>query len=81
MSKEDILEELDERNRLIELKAKRKAVQITQTFTFVFAIIFFIMGKFSGYEGFTAMGVGIALVFTVSMFAEIFAQLYYEGKN
>ena len=40
-----------------------------------------VMGKVSGYEGFIAMGVGLAFAFTISMFAEIFTYMYYESKN
>ena len=38
-------------------------------------------GKVSGYEGFIAIGVGLAFAFTISMFAEIFTYMYYESKN
>ncbi len=81
MAKEDKLEELDERNRLIELKSKSKSFRLTQIISFVLMLVLLVMGKVSGYEGFIAMGVGLAFAFSISMFAEIFTYMYYESKN
>ena len=81
MAKEDKLEELDERNRLIALKSKSKSFQLTQIISFVLMLALLVMGKVSGYEGFIAMGVGLAFAFTISMFAEFFTYMYYESKN
>ena len=81
MAKEDKLEELDERNRLITLKSKSKSFQLTQIISFVLMLALLVMGKVTGFEGFIAMGVGLAFAVTVSMFAEIFTNLYYESKN
>ena len=81
MAKEDKLEELDERNRLITLKSKSKSFQLTQIISFILMLALLVMGKVTGFEGFIAMGVGLAFAFTVSMFAEIFTYLYYESKN
>lgn len=81
MAKEDKLEELDERNRLIELKSKSKSFRLTQIISFVLMLVLLVMGKVSGYEGFIAMGVGLAFAFSISMFAEIFTYMYYESKD
>ena len=81
MAKEDKLEELDERNRLITLKSKSKSFQVTQIISFILIVVFIVMGGVSGYEGFIAMGLGVAFVFTISLFAEIFTYMYYESKN
>ncbi len=81
MAKEDKLEELDERNRLITMKSKSKSFRITQIISFMLMIVLLVIGKVSGYEGFIAMGVGLAFAFTISMFAEIFTYMYYESKN
>lgn len=81
MAKEDKLEELDERNRLIALKSKSKSFRLTQIISFMLMLAFLIMGKVSGYEGFIAMGVGLAFAFAISMFAEVFTYMYYESKN
>ena len=81
MAKEDKLEELDERNRLITLKSKSKSFQLTQMISFILMLVLLVMGKVFDYEGFIAMGVGLAFAFTISMFAEIFTYMYYESKN
>ena len=81
MAREDKLEELDERNRLIALKSKSKSFQITQIISFMLMLVLLVMGKVTGYERFIAMGAGLAFAFTISMFAEIFTYMYYESKN
>ncbi len=81
MAKEDKIDELDERNRLIKLKSKSSAFQLTQGISFILMLALLAMGKVSGYEGFIAMSVGLAFAFVISMLAEIFTFLYYEAKN
>ena len=81
MAIEDKLEELDERNRLIALKSKSKSFQLTQIISFMLMLALLVMGKVSGYEGFIAMGVGLAFAFAISMFSELFTYMYYESKN
>lgn len=81
MAKEDKLEELDERNRLIALKSKSKFFRLIQVISFALMLVLLVMGKVSGNEGFIAMGVGLAFAYTISMFAEIFTYMYYESKN
>ncbi len=81
MATEDRLKELDERNRLIELKSKSKSFKLTQIISFVFMLVLLVMGKVSDYEGFILMGIGVSFVFTISMFSEIFTYMYYESKN
>lgn len=81
MAREDKRDERDERNRLIAWKSKSKAFQLTQGISFFFMLVLLVMGKVSGYQGFIYMGVGLSFAFSVSMFAELFAYLYYEYKN
>ncbi len=80
-AKEDKLEEWDERNRFIDWNAKSRAFQLTQGISFVLMIAMLAMGKVSGYEGFVYIGVGLAFAWSISMFSELFAHLYYETKN
>lgn len=80
-TKEDRLDKMDERNNLIELKSKSKSFSLTQTISFLLMLVLLVMGKISSYDGFIAMGVGLAFSFTISMFAEIFTYMYYESKN
>ena len=81
MAKEDKLEELDERNRLIALKSKSKSFQLTQIISFMLMLALLVMGKVSGYERVIAIGVGLAFAFAISMLAEIFTYMHYESKN
>ncbi len=81
LSFEDKLDELDERNRLIDMKSKSKSFTLTQAISFILMLAMLIMGKLSGYEGFIGIAVGLAFAFTISMFAEIAAYFYYESKN
>lgn len=78
MSKEDRIMELDERNRLIRLKSKSKAFNVTQTVCFVLMLVFMILGSTLKEIILTYAGVGLAFGFNISMFAEIISCIYYE---
>lgn len=81
LSREDKLEELDERNRLIELKSKSKAFRLTQAISFFSMLVLLVLGKAAGYDSLLAAGAGLALAFAISMFAEVFTFMYYEERN
>lgn len=81
MMREDKLEDLDERNRFIELKSKSKSFRITQSISFVLMILLLVMGKVYGYERVIAMAAGLAFAFVISMLTEVFTYMYYESKN
>ena len=80
-TREDKLDEMDERNQLIKLKSQSKSFQLTQSISFLLMLALLVMGKISGYDGFISMGVGIAFAFSISMLSEIFTFMYYEHKN
>ncbi len=81
MTKEDRLEELDERNQFIELKSKRRSLELTQALSFLLMPVLLIAGKILEYERFTAMAVGLGIAFSISVLAEIFTRMYYDSKN
>ena len=81
MSREDKVDELDERNQFIALKSKSKAFRLTQIISFILMVILLVAGKTTGYDGFIAIAVGLAFSFSISMFSEIFAYFHYETKN
>lgn len=81
MAKEDKIEERDERNRMIEGKSKSKAFELTRIFSFVLMLILFVIGKVIDEKMLIAMGAGLAVAFSISMFTEIFTYVYYESKN
>lgn len=80
-SQENKVEELDERNRLIELKSKRKAFQIMQ-FTLLSIGLFFtiLSGVYKdmvlGVVGIVGMG-----MWTFSLVLDWLTFAYYETKN
>lgn len=80
LSREDKLEEMDERNQLVELKTKSGAFRWTQIICFVLMLALLVAGKVSGETTLIAVGVGLAFAWTVSMFVEIAAAIYYESK-
>lgn len=81
LTREDRLEELDERNQLIELKTKSRSFRVTQGVCFGLMLVFLVMGKVSGENMFIAVGVGLAFAYAISMFTEIFTYLYYENRS
>lgn len=78
LAKADRLEALDERNRLVTLKANSKTGQITQLGAGILTVFFLGIGAGSGNRDFTALGVSAAFCLTISLFAEMFTRIYYE---
>lgn len=78
MSREDKIDDLDERNRLIGLKSQSKAFNVTQNICFLLQLAFMIMGAIAKEMLFIYIGLGLAFSFTISMIAEISACIYYE---
>lgn len=80
-TREERLEELDERNQLIELKTKSKSFQLTQGICFCLMLAFFVMGKVSGEDLFISIGLGLGFAYFISMLTELFTYFYYEKHN
>lgn len=81
MSRKDRLDDMDERNRLVHLNSCSRANSITQVGSVILMGIFFGIGIASDADLMKGAGVGVAFCFTVSLWAEMFARLYYEKKN
>ena len=81
LAREDGLEELDERNRLVELKSKSAAFRLTQAVCFGLMLALLVAGKVSGTQALIAIGVGLAFALSISMLAELGAYLYCEKRN
>ncbi len=81
MSKEDMINEQDERNRLIDLKSRSKSFALTQSISFVLMLLFFITGKVWDNEMFTYVGIGLSFSFTISIITEFCTLIYYDHKN
>ena len=81
LTREDKLEELDERNQLVALKSKSKAFVLAEVISFVLMLGLLVMGKVSGNTELIAMGVGLAFAVAILMLTELFTSMYYEEKN
>lgn len=81
LTREDKLEELDERNQLIALKSKGKAFVLAEVISFVLMLGLLVMGKVSGNTELIAIGVGLAFAVAILMLTELFTSMYYEEKN
>lgn len=80
-TREDKLEEMDERNQLIELKTKSKSFQLTQRICFCLMLVFLIIGSAWKETLFTTVGIGLGIAYSISMFTELFTYRYYEKRN
>ncbi|CAB1249908.1 conserved membrane protein of unknown function [Ruminococcaceae bacterium BL-4] len=78
MSKQDKVDDLDERNHLIRLKSKSNAFNVTQIVCFILIIAFMFLGTIAKEPFFTYAGVGLTFGFNISMIAEIISSIYYE---
>ena len=81
LAREDRLEELDERNRLVELKSKSAAFRLTQAVCFGLMLALLVAGKVSGTQALIAIGVGLAFALSISMLAELGAYFDCEKRN
>lgn len=78
MSKEDKLDKNDERNQFISLKSRGKALQITQMCSWIIMLLILIIGKINNHMMLISLGTGMMIIFTISLFTELFCNIYYE---
>lgn len=81
MSREDRLDELDERNQLIGLKSKRKAFQIMQYTLLCVGLVFSILCGVYKDMVLGAVGITSAAIWNFSLVIELLTSAYYESKN
>jgi len=79
LSREDKIAELDERNKLVEWRAKSRALGIAELACFV-CVLISIVGMRAMEEFFGGMLVAFGLMFTIMLLAELFTLLYYNKK-
>ena len=79
MSREDKIAELDERNKMVEWRAKSRALGIAELICVV-CILISIVGMRIVKDFFGGMLVAFGLLFTVMLFAELATLLYYNKK-
>ena len=80
-SREDKIEERDERNVLVKLKTSTSAFRWTRLVSFGLMALLLVAGAVTGEELLLAVAVGLAFSITISFFAEFFSALYHESKN
>ena len=78
MSKEDKVDKNDERNQFISLKSRGKALQITQMCSWIIMLLILIIGKINNHMMLISLGTGMMIIFTISLFTELFCNIFYE---
>ena len=78
MSKDDKVDKNDERNQFISLKSRGKALQITQMCSWIIMLLILIIGKINNHMMLISLGTGMMIIFTISLFTELFCNIYYE---
>ena len=79
MSRQQAIEDREERNVFIELKAKSRGFSLTQNICLALTIVLIVGGAVKGQMVLLAMGVATGLVITVSTICELCTTLYYEN--
>lgn len=80
MSRQQAIEDREERTAFIESKAKSRAFVLTQNICLVMTIVLVVLGAVKDYMPLLAMGIATGLVLTVSTACEIAAAVYYENR-
>ena len=78
MSREDKLEELDERNRLVKLKAQSQAYHVSQFVFLCGAAALSSLGKWNGSMLWIGAGLGLMAAFLFALAADFFTWMYYD---
>lgn len=80
-SKEDLLEEKDERNQLVNVKTKAKAFQMMQMFLIITGFIAILYGSVLKDDAFLYIALGLLFLWTLSLVAEFFTFIYYDRRE
>lgn len=79
MSREDKIAELDERNKMVEWRAKSRALGIAELICVV-CILVSIVGMHIVKDFFGGMLVAFGLMYTIMLLTELLTLLYYDKK-
>ena len=80
-SREDKVEELDERNQLIELKSKREGFQLIQYTLLCVGFVFAILGGIYKDMILGTVGITSTIIWVFSLLIDWLTFVYYESKN
>lgn len=81
LSREDKLDELDERNKLVLLKNRSSAFRIVECACLVLMTVLFVTGKIKEAEMLIYVGIGLGIAFSMCLFTDLFTFLYYDSRN
>ena len=79
MSREDKVEERDERNKLVKLKAQSQAYYVSQFAFLCGASALCGLGKWNGSMLCVGAGLGLMAAFLFALTADFFTWMYYDG--
>ncbi len=81
LSRESKLEDLDERNQFIKLKADSRSFQITQAIFLALLIGFLLAAKLTADEEIPGICFGLFIAYAISGLINIFTVIYYKENN
>lgn len=81
ISRNDKIETMDERNRLIKLKSGSMALVISQYISFLLILCCVAAYTMTKSIGFIGIMIGLGLAWVISILVEAFTYIYYESKN
>ena len=58
--------------------SKEDKVQITQMCSWIIMLLILIIGKINNHMMLISLGTGMMIIFTISLFTELFCNIYYE---
>jgi len=80
-SREDRVEELDERNRLVKLRAQSQTYSICQFVYLGGSVALCAWGKMAGSESRMYIGLGLLAAFFIALAADFFTWMYYDDHT
>jgi len=80
-SREDRMEELDERNRLVRLRAQSQTYAICQFVYLGGSVALCAWGKMAGSEPRMYLGLGLLAAFFIALTADFFTWMYYDDHT
>ncbi len=80
-AQKDLIEERDERNRMVALKSQAMSFRIVQTVSLLLAFFLVLIGGKINQLDLVSAGAGAFLCFVISVFAELFTRKYYEKHS
>lgn len=80
-SEEDYIEEQDERNRLVNHKARSMAFLVLRWSSFGLMLACLIWGKMLSQTALVGAGIGLGAIFSLSVFVETVCWAYYDSRE